>query len=85
MGLNSDTLCPYCYIDKSDCRHLLFCPNTKMFWEYLWEFISKSGIVLEQKNRLFGYSKPAYANDIIFIAHNILSRRFLFNINSVVL
>jgi len=83
MGLISDSNCPYCITVKPNCRHVLFCASSNVFWDFIRSPIKrKNGNNETIIDRLYGYAEHSYLNDVIYIASCILYRRFLYNINS---
>ena len=82
MGLMSNSTCPYCFIEHSDCRHIIFCKSSEILWRHIWYKINQSGIKINNPDRMNGVDKPSYVNTLIYLSINILYKRFLYNINS---
>jgi len=81
MGLMSNSSCPYCLALSQDCN-ILFFVTLQITCGHVWSLIESSGQNLVNRDRNYGFPKPSYVNDLVYITICLLYMRFLYNINS---
>jgi hypothetical protein len=83
MGLMSSGNCSFCPQGNPNCLHLVHCSSAEVLWKYIWYLLeTRMGIVLQKKERTYGYDNAPLVNNVLFLALVTLYRRFLYCVNS---